>query len=76
MLCGIDNTLQDIPHVQTERGNIMHKSLHVGVNEILSFEKLVGNLDKVTVANLDRQHQRSLNFFSRVLEIIYIRLEL
>ena len=35
-------------------------SLYFGVNEIISFQKFVGNLDKMTVANLGRQHQRSL----------------
>jgi hypothetical protein len=28
--------------------------LHFEVNEIISFKKLVGNLDKMTVANLGR----------------------
>ena len=31
-------------------------SLHFGVNGIISFQKLVGNLDKMIVANLGRQH--------------------
>jgi hypothetical protein len=30
--------------------------LHFGVNEIISLQKLVGNFDKMTVANLGRQH--------------------
>ena len=42
---------------------LLDNSLHFGVNEILSFRKLVGNLDKMTVANLHRQHQRSLNSY-------------
>ena len=33
------------------------------VNEINSFQKLVGNLDKMTIANLGRQHQRSLDSY-------------
>jgi hypothetical protein len=40
---------------------LLDNSLHFGVNEIITFQKLVGNLDKITVANLGRQHQRSLN---------------
>jgi hypothetical protein len=39
-----------------------NNSLHFGVNEIISSQKLAGNLDKLTIANLGRQHQRSLNF--------------
>ena len=42
---------------------LLNNSLHFGVNEILSFQKLVGNLDKMTVANLGRQHQRSLKSY-------------
>ena len=42
---------------------LLNNSLHFGVNEIISFQKLVGNLDKMTVANLGRQHQRSLNSY-------------
>ena len=40
---------------------LLDNSLHFDVNEILSFQKLVGNLDKITFSNLDRQYQRSLN---------------
>jgi hypothetical protein len=40
-----------------------HASLHFGVNEILSFQKLVGNLDKMTIANLGRQNHRSLKSY-------------
>ena len=40
---------------------LLDNSLHFGVNEIISFQKLVGNLDKMTVANLGRQHRRCLN---------------
>jgi hypothetical protein len=43
--------------------NFLDNSLHFGVNEIISFQKLVGNLDKMTVANLGKQHQRSLNSY-------------
>jgi hypothetical protein len=35
---------------------LLDNSSHFGVNEIISFRKLVGNLDKTTVANLGRQH--------------------
>ena len=41
----------------------LDKSLHFGVNEIISFQKLVENLDKMIVANLGRQHQISLNSY-------------
>jgi hypothetical protein len=40
---------------------LLDNSLHFDVNETISFQKLVGNLDKMTAANLSRQHQRSLN---------------
>ena len=35
---------------------LLDNSLHFGVNEIISFQKLVWNLDKMTIANLGRQH--------------------
>jgi hypothetical protein len=35
---------------------LLQNSLYVGVNEIISFQKLVGNSDTMTVANLGRQH--------------------
>ena len=38
-------------------------SLYFGVNEIISFQKLIGNLDKMTTTNLDRQHHRSLDSY-------------
>jgi hypothetical protein len=34
---------------------LLDNSLHFGVDEIISFQKLVGNLDKTTVANLRMQ---------------------
>ena len=40
---------------------LLDNSLHFGVNEMISFQKLVGNLDKMTIANLSRQHHKSLN---------------
>jgi hypothetical protein len=38
---------------------------HVYINEIISFQKLVENLDKMTIANLDRQHHRSLSSYCK-----------
>jgi hypothetical protein len=38
-------------------------SLHLCVNEFPSFQKLIENLDKMTIANLGRQRQRSLNSY-------------
>jgi hypothetical protein len=35
---------------------LLKNSLHFSVDEIISFQKLVGYLDKMTVANLGRQH--------------------
>ena len=52
--------------------NVMHhcclvfflkNSLYFDVNEIISFQKLVENLNKMTIANLGRQHQRSLDSY-------------
>ena len=42
---------------------LLKNSLYFGVYEIISFQKLVGNLDKMTVANLGMQHQRSLDSY-------------
>ena len=42
---------------------LIKSSLYFGVNEIISFQKLAGNLDKMTVPNLGRQHQRSLDSY-------------
>jgi hypothetical protein len=50
-------------HVSLLCNFLLDNSLHFGVNEIISFPKLVGNLDKMTIANLDRQHHRSLNSY-------------
>jgi len=38
---------------------LLKKSLYFGVNKIISFQKLVRNLDKMAVANLGRQHHKS-----------------
>ena len=40
---------------------LLENSIYFDVNKIISFQKLAGNLDKMTVANLGRQHQRSLD---------------
>ena len=40
---------------------LLDNSLHFGVNKIISFQKLVGNLEKMRVANLGRQHHRPLD---------------
>jgi hypothetical protein len=39
---------------------LLDNSIHFGVNEIIRLQKLVRNLHKTRVANLGRQHQRSL----------------
>jgi len=47
--------LSDAKHHPSLLSNfLLDNSLHFGVNEIISFQKLVGNLDKMTVANLGR----------------------
>ena len=63
-------------HVSLLFSFLLDDSLHFGVNELISFEKLIGILDKMTVANLRRQHHRSLNSYSRFLGSICICLEL
>ena len=42
---------------------LLENSSYCGVNDITSFQKLVCNLDKTTFANLDRQHQKSLDSY-------------
>jgi hypothetical protein len=42
---------------------LLDNSLHFGVTEIISFQKLVWNFDKMTIAHLSRQHQKSLNSY-------------
>ena len=43
---------------------LLDNSLHLGVNEIIIFQKLIENLYKMTVANLSRQnHDRSLSTY-------------
>ena len=50
-------------HVSFLSNFFSDNSLHFGVNEIISFQKLAWNLDKMTVANLGREHQKSLNSY-------------
>jgi hypothetical protein len=46
---------------------LLDNSLYFGVNEFISSQKLVGNFNKMTVANLGRQHHRSLDsYFKRL----------
>ena len=42
---------------------LLDNSLHFGIDEIISFQKLVGNFDNMTIANLGSQHHRSLNSY-------------
>ena len=39
---------------------LLDNSLHFGINEMISSQKLIGNFDKMTIAYLGRQQQRSL----------------
>jgi hypothetical protein len=51
----------------------IENSLHFGVNEIISFQKLIGILDKMIVANLGRQHPRSLDsYFKSSSKYLYL----
>ena len=43
-------------HASLLSGVLLENSLYFGVNEIISFQKLVTNVDKMTIANLGRQH--------------------
>jgi hypothetical protein len=42
---------------------LLENSLYFSTNEIISIQKLVGNVDKTTIANLGRQHHRSLDTY-------------
>ena len=56
--------LSDAKHHASLLSNfLLDNSLHFGVNEIICFQKLVENLDEMAIANLGRQHQRSLNSY-------------
>jgi hypothetical protein len=50
-------------HASLMSNFLLDNSLHFSVNELISSQKLVGNLDKMIVANLGRQHERSLNSY-------------
>jgi hypothetical protein len=39
--------------------------VHFNVNQIISFQKLVGNLDKMIVSNLGRQHLRGVSVLKK-----------
>ena len=57
-------TILDVKHqVSLLSSFLLENSLRFGVNEIISFQKLVGNLDKMIIANLGRHHQRSLDSY-------------
>ena len=48
-------------HASLVSNFLLENSLRFGVNEIISFQKLVGNSDKMTIAKLGRQHRISLD---------------
>ena len=50
-------------HVPLLSSFLLQNYIYFDVNEIISFQKLVGNLHKMTVANQGRQHWRSLNSY-------------
>ena len=50
-------------HAPSLSSFLLENSLYFGVNEITSLQKLVGKANKITLANLGRQHQRSLHFY-------------
>ena len=50
-------------HASLSSSFLLKNSLYVDVNEIISFQKLVGSLNKMRVANLGGQHQRSLDSY-------------
>jgi hypothetical protein len=55
-----------IRHASLLSNLLLNDSSNFGVNEIISCQKLVRNLDKMTIANLGRQHHRSLDsYFKR-----------
>ena len=66
--------LSDAKHHASLLSNfLLDNSLHFDVNELINFWKLVGNLDKITVVNLGRQNQRSLNsYFKGSWECLYL----
>ena len=56
--------LSDTKHHASYLSNfLLDNSLHIGPNEIIIFQKLARNLNKMTIANLGRHHHRSLNSY-------------
>ena len=52
---------------------LLENSLYFDINEIISFQKLVGNLNKMIKANLSKQHQRSLeSYFKSSWKYLYL----
>jgi hypothetical protein len=43
-------------HVSLLFDFLLDNTWHFNVNEITSFQKLIGNIDKIIAANLGRQH--------------------
>ena len=43
-------------HASLLFGFLLENSIYFGVNEMISFQKVARNLDKMTIANLGRQH--------------------
>ena len=44
---------------------LSYNFLHFEVNGIITFQKLVGNVDRIIIVDLGRKHQRSLNSYFR-----------
>ena len=55
---------------------LLKNSLYFGVNDVITFQKLEGKLDKMTIANLGRQHWKSLDSYFKSTWDICICLEL
>ena len=53
--------LSDVERRASLLSSFLSENSLLSAKETISFQKLVGNLDKMTVVNLGRQHQRSLN---------------
>ena len=53
----------DKSHASLLSSFLLENSLYFGNNKTFSFQKLVGNLDKMAVANLGRQHHKSLTSY-------------
>ena len=60
-------------HASSLSSFLSENSLYFSVNKIISFQKLIGNLNKMIVANLGRHHHRSLNsHFKNCWEYLYL----